>query len=165
MRDIMEYAIRCMEMLDDLNIPYGNIKEVTVNTRAKRRWGQCKGIPGGFAININAVLLDENIPDDGLMNTMLHELLHSVPGCMNHGAKWKAMADKVHKAYGIQIKRCSNAEEKGVPTEISNARYKYFLKCPKCGVIFRYTRMCGAVEHPELYHHTRCGTNLVRVEI
>lgn len=167
MRDIQEYAIRCMEMLDKIGVPYGNIQNVTVNNRAKKRWGLCSVVSNGFDIQINAVLLDETIDESGLMNTMLHELLHTVPGCMNHGAKWKAMADKVYKAYGIYIKRCSNAAEKGVAAdmieEMNAKRYKYFVSCPDCGHVFKYMRMCDCVKNPGRYHHTGCKSNLVRI--
>ena len=54
MRDLEKYALECMEMLDNLGITYGNIKEFTVNTRALRRWGQCCKRPNGYYINIIA---------------------------------------------------------------------------------------------------------------
>lgn len=163
MRDIQEYAIRCMDMLDRIGIQYGNIQEVTVNTRAKSRWGQCKSVPGCFTINVNVALLDEGISDDGLINTLLHELLHSVSGCMNHGVKWKAAADQVYRAYGIRIKRTSTSEEKGVSVETVEPNYKYFVKCPDCGYVFKYMRMCECVKNPSRYKHTGCKNNLVRV--
>ena len=52
---------------------------------------------------------------NGLKNTIIHELLHTCVGCMNHKAKWKFYADKVNRAYGYDdIKRTSTADEKGV---------------------------------------------------
>lgn len=48
MRDLTAYAIECMTELDNIGIEYGNIIEFTVNTRAKKRWGQCKAVPGGY---------------------------------------------------------------------------------------------------------------------
>ena len=112
MRDLQSYVINCMEKLDHIGIEYGNVIDVEINTRAKNRWGQCKRIPGGYTINVNAALLDENIcPDDlGLKNTILHELLHSCNGCFNHGDKWKILAQKVYDEYGINIKRTSTSK-------------------------------------------------------
>lgn len=57
MRDLTAYAIECMTELDNIGIEYGNIIEFTVNTRAKKRWGQCKAVPGGYSINISRVCL------------------------------------------------------------------------------------------------------------
>lgn len=112
MRDLIEYACKAMEMLDSIGVQYGNIIDFTVNTRAQKRWGQCRKVPGGYTININAVLLDERNSEDGLMNTILHELAHSVDGCMNHGTNWKAVANHIHNALGYNIKRTDSAEEK-----------------------------------------------------
>ena len=107
MRDLMEYANFCMEMLDEINIPYCEPESFTINTRA-RRWGQCKYIraSGKFYININITLLDERNGEDGLINTILHELLHTCPGCMNHGAEWKKWAEKCGKSMATTSKDC-----------------------------------------------------------
>lgn len=114
MRDLELITLACMEKLDKLGIPYGNILEVTINTRAKSRWGQCRHCAEGHKINISARLLDDSTDIRGLENTILHELLHTAPGCNNHGAVWKAYAEKVNAAYGYNIKRASTAYEKGV---------------------------------------------------
>ena len=115
MRDLETIAYECMEKLDALAIPYGNVTEISVNYRAKSRWGQCRhGKDGTHSININAELLDERNDVRGLENTILHELLHTCPGCNNHGEIWKTYAEKVNAAYGYNIKRCSDAYEKGI---------------------------------------------------
>ena len=162
MRDLETYAVTCMEMLDDLSIPYGKILEVTPNTRAGSRWGQCRKTPAGYSININADLLREANDERGLMNTLLHELLHTCPGCMNHGKIWKGYAEQVRLAYGYDVKRCSSAEEKGVTEKTVGRKedYKYFCRCEKCGYVFKYKRMCKTVENPGRYIHTDCGGRL-----
>lgn len=123
----------------------------------KNRWGQCKRVPGGYTINVNAALLDENIcPDDlGLENTILHELLHSCNGCFNHGDKWKILAQRVYDEYGINIKRTSTSSEKGLlnyEREIKPVNHQ--LTCLKCGHVFKRTKASALVKHPERY---RCG--------
>lgn len=157
MRDLQSYVINCMEKLDHIGIEYGNVIDVEINTRAKNRWGQCKRVPGGYTINVNAALLDENIcPDDlGLENTILHELLHSCNGCLNHGDKWKNLAQKVYDEYGINIKRTSTSSEKGLlnyEREIKPVNHQ--LTCLKCGHVFKRTKASALVKHPERY---RCG--------
>ena len=117
MRDLIDFTIQCMNELDRIGIPYGNVIDVTINTRAKKRWGQCRKVPGGFTININVVLLDEKNDVDGLRNTIFHELLHTCPDCWNHGTQWKAYAAMIRRELGYNIQRTSSAEEKGVITE------------------------------------------------
>ena len=45
MRDLTEYVCKAMDMLDSIGIKYGNIIDCTVNTRAQKRWGQCRKVP------------------------------------------------------------------------------------------------------------------------
>ena len=170
MRDLEAVAIECMEMLDKINIKYGNIKSITINTRARARWGQCKKIPGTkeFTININQDLLDERNSVDGLKNTIIHELLHSVEGCMNHGPKWKKQADIVENTYGIHITRTSSAEDKGIEYRRSKSVRQstgklYIIECERCGYQYRHQRMSKSVQHPDWYGCGRCNGSLVRI--
>lgn len=130
----------CCNLLDNIGIEYGEIISVTVNTRAKKRWGQCcMESYRTFSINISSRLLDDSVDIKRLEDTMLHELLHSVPGCMNHGAKWKMYAEKVNRAYGYNIKRGASCEEQGV-TPPTPSEYKYNVTCDHCGTTWNMSR-------------------------
>lgn len=164
MRNLMDYANFCMEMLDEIHVPYSPVENFKVNSRA-RRWGVCKKRDGKYYIEINMTLLDERNGEDGLINTILHELLHTCPSCMNHGAEWKKWAEKVRRAYGYDIKRTSDQEEKQVTTGNLNyheREYKYFIYCEKCGkLVARRKRACDLTENPGLWKHGgACGGKL-----
>ncbi len=45
MRNLHEYVNICKAELDSIGIKYGNIIDVKVNTRAKRRWGSARECP------------------------------------------------------------------------------------------------------------------------
>lgn len=108
MRDLYKVATECMYELDLLGIPYAEIPKErwTVNTRAKSRLGQARKRNGEYSINISADILHDKYPLEFLKNTVIHELLHTCKGCMNHGEKWKAYAEKVNAKYGYNIERC-----------------------------------------------------------
>ena len=169
MRDIMEYAEFCMEMLDEIGVPYRTPETFTINTRA-RRWGQCKRVnaTGKYYIDINITLLDERNGEDGLINTILHELLHTCPNCMNHGTEWKKWAAKVMRHYGYNITRVSDDDDKDVTTGNFNYKptvYKYLLYCEDCGkLVARRKRRCDLTEYPMLWKHSGCGGSLYCVE-
>ena len=167
MRDLNMYASICMKELDSIDIKYGSIKKFVVNTRATRRWGNCSGNKvNGFTIQISAVLLDECNDEIGLKNTIIHELLHSCDGCMNHGASWKRLAEKVNSKLGYNIKRCSSASEKGVVEDhrLDNRR-QYVIVCEKCGLTYTRQRACRLVENPELFRCGRCGGKLKKIDL
>ena len=156
MRNLNVVAIECMRELDVANIPYRTVRKWEVNTRAKSRWGQCKQVSRGiFDININIDLLREENDIDGLKNTIIHELLHTCEGCMNHGDKWKMYADKVNRYYGYNISRCSNADEKGVTVKRENTRKViHRFKCAGCGQVIERQRESKFTKY---YHNYKCG--------
>lgn len=163
MRDLQMYAAECMEELDAIGIPYGNIVEFKVNTRAKRRWGLSQKTPNGFIIEINVDLLNEQNSINGLKNTIIHEILHTCTDCMNHGDRWKYFANVVNNTYGYNVKRCSNAEEKGVNErrEAPIRPYKYLVQCPECGAQWKRKRESKLVQMPFLYRCGKCNVSLV----
>ena len=163
MRNLNEYTAQCMKELDAIGVKYGKIVEVKANTRAKKRWGLCKIVPGGYSIDINAILLDERNSEQGLKETIIHELLHTCKDCMSHNENWKQLATKVNRAYNYNIKRCSTFQEKGVKEEIRpvcTPAINYVIKCNKCGHTYTRARKSKAIQHPERYRCGCCGGSL-----
>lgn len=154
----------CARELRDLGFPVAENITYKVNTRAKKRWGQCRRFPGGsYEININAALCDGK-HFDGLRETLFHELLHSCPGCMNHGATWKKYAAIVKTRYGVEVTRCGDAASKGFADGeyVVERKTNHILRCRTCGHEYKFARAGKAVTHPEWYHCGKCGGKLDR---
>lgn len=175
MRDLQKVFNNCITMMDEIGIDYGKITEIKVNTRATQRWGQCRhkfvgrdanGNPKyNNSINISSILLDERVPIESLQNTIIHEILHTCPGCQNHGPNWKRRADKVKRELGYDIKRCDSNADKGVSNSIvaEYHRPKYIVKCKGCGMEVGQQRMCLIVQHPEWWRCGICKSEFERV--
>lgn len=101
--------------------------------------------------------------EKGLYNTVIHELLHTCEGAFNHGAAWKAYADRVYNEYGIEIKRTSTEAEKGI-TPLPPTPAKYIFRCQKCGREVAYQRMCDFVKNPSRYCHKTDGGCFERIK-
>lgn len=161
MKDLMELFHECIDELDSIGIKYGRIVRVEVNTRAKKRYGQCRMVIRSrdwdecrYSINISSCLLEDDLPDDGVKNTIIHEILHSCEGCMNHGERWKQKADYINIKLGYNIKRTSSCEEKGLSREIQVPNYKFMYKCKNCGKTVGRMRKS---KFTESYNRYRCG--------
>ena len=165
MKSLTRLANECMEMLDAIGIEYADRIDWQVNTRAKKRWGQCKRTPNGaYIISISNRLLADNVTDDGAINTIIHELLHSVKGCMNHGENWKREASRVNRAYGINIKRCSSAEEKGVESiESIPKAIKYQFECKECGKVYSRVKASNFTKNWQNYRCGCCGGEFTKI--
>ena len=154
---------QCEEQLDALGIHYGDVSEIVVNTRAKKRYGQCRRRNGGYEINISAVLLDDRVPDVTLRPTVMHELLHTCQGCMNHGAVWKGLAAKVNQTYGYNVKRASSAEERGIADVVKeNNQPKYVFVCENCGMEIHRYRKSNFTRNYTRYRCGKCKGHLIR---
>ena len=159
MKDLMSLVAECEKELDAIEIPYRTVRNWTVNTRAQCRWGQCKRVADGvYDINISARLLQDDAPDDGAKETIIHELLHTVKGCVSHKEKWKSLADKVNRSYPqYHIKRTNFCEEKGVEEQKRTRRVyekKYMVVCARCRATIYRKKASKVVCHPEKF---RCG--------
>ena len=156
MKNLNELFEQAMAVVEGCGIQTGDIVSVTVNTRAKKRWGLCEKHPNGvYTISISYRLLTDDVTDEGAIDTIIHELLHTCKGCMNHGENWKREASKVNRAYGYNIKRCSSAEDKGVqPIEEMPKAIKHQFKCKDCGQVYSRVKESNFTKH---YKNYRCG--------
>ena len=163
MRDLQKIARECMTELDNLGIEYGNIKSFEINTRAKKRWGQCKAVTDGYTINISIRLLDEDTPLKSLKETVFHEILHTCKGCFNHGEMWKRYALKINKAYGYNIKRCTSASEKGVERITEAKQIKHKFVCENCGQVINRLKESKFTKYYTRYKCSACGGKFTKI--
>lgn len=165
MKDLQELAFRCRAELASLQIPYGKVKIWSVNCRAKTRWGLCKKLPDGtYEIEIAKALLQDDVSDIAVKNTIIHELLHTCPGCFKHTGRWKQYADRVNRFLPQYNIKCStSAEEKGVAIRRKAPVYHYILKCVTCGQEIKRQKKSAVIEHPEHYR-CKCGGKLSRIK-
>lgn len=162
-RDLYIIAKECMDELEAIGIQYGKIMNFEINYRAKKRWGQCRYKNGWYTINISACLLENSVPIESLKDTIIHEILHTCEGCMNHGNNWKIQAEKVNRAYGYNIKRCTSAEEKGIDVEQTEKYIKHKFICEDCGQVITRQRDSKFTKYYKHYTCGRCGGKFNKV--
>lgn len=170
MKNLLDAYYDCLNLVSKAGInDVGNVETISINRRATSRWGNCrKTIRNGkvvYSIQISHMLLDDGIPKESLYNTIIHEIIHTCPNCMNHGQEWKKRAEAMKKV-GYNIQRGESAEEKGVSKEIERKyiKPKYLLKCKGCGLEIGKQRMCEAVRFPQWYRCSKCGGDLERIK-
>ena len=77
-----------------------NIKGLRINTRTKKRLGCCQkekrqGQHEAYIIEISKNVL--SCREEDIRMIMAHELIHTCPGCFDHGKKWKKYASVARK--------------------------------------------------------------------
>lgn len=166
MRDLLIYADKCKKMLDNIGIEYGNIKRFEINKTATNRWGNCKYTPTGFKIDINISLLNENNPEYALIETIIHEILHTCSGCFNHGDKWKSMVNKVNSKYKLNISTnpySSGRQDKAKVVNYIKKNIKHKFVCTKCGQTIEYQRESDFTRNYQKYHCGICNSKFEKI--
>lgn len=132
------------------------LPSVSVNRRAKRRFGCCKRLENGdMQIELSYHTLSAE--ESEIKQVLAHELLHSCRGCMNHQKRWKGYAERMNVKYGYRISRTDSAERLGIEQE--TAAPKYRLICTRCGSEITRMRKSRLITEPWRYR-CRCGGEL-----
>ena len=142
-------------------------------SKATSWYGQCRQnyVYGGkrykYVISISVYHAQSN--ERAIRNTLIHELIHTCPGCLNHGPKWKAYAQMVESRYGYSIRRSGgdkdtdSAIQQARQAKRAGCRNRYLLVCTKCGQNFERFRKSNLVLHPEKYR-CKCGGKIKRMK-
>ena len=147
------------EELDELGIPYGRISLLEVS-HTVGTYGDCRKIgESSYRIRVNKILLAE-AADTIVKDTIIHEILHTCNGCMNHGKTWQAYADLVNNAYPrYSISRLSSYDKTHVRLK-SEKTAKYVVTCESCGhkyLHYRESRATILLSNPMTSHYCTCG--------
>lgn len=119
------------------------ISEIYISN-AKGYWGKIGKRHGGYKLFVSRMyeqIPDENMAQRRLEECMIHELIHTMPGRMNHGPKFKQVCSLVNRRYSnYNIQTRTDGEEYGVAPQ-EKAPAKYEIVCPHCGKTYFYCRL------------------------
>jgi predicted SprT family Zn-dependent metalloprotease len=101
-----------------------------------------------YVIRLNK-LYAETAEHDDVMETLVHEILHTLPHGMKHTGEWKYYASVIHNYNGMNIKRLHEATEGTKAYEAirphKTIAMTYVVHCPNCGDLKHYERRSKAV--------------------
>ena len=110
-----------------------------------------------YHIEISKVLLDTE--EATIKEILAHEVLHTCPGCMNHGIGWKKHCQKMETALGYRLERTSSYEKLGLEDQRNPKAYRYVVECRQCGQKIYRQRKSPLTEETKRYR-CRCGGSL-----
>lgn len=147
-KDIQEEIKECLSIIDHIGIERKNaIYTVAISNRMTKTLGYCKRIklkPLTFQITISANHLLASDPQE-VHDTIMHEVLHSMPECMNHGPKWQMygkMIQKFEPKYTIE-RLSTDPTYKQFLQSIS----KYSISCKSCGWKISYQKRTKSINY------------------
>lgn len=156
-RSVVEEVLNNLQKLGVTTpVPAHNYR-LTFNSRAKTRFGQIKQIRSDYyEIELNSIHNQVDTPQS-VKETIIHEIIHSLPGCMNHGTRWKAVCDKYNQTYHTHLSRQSTPSKEYM-NSIPKTQNKYALICDKCKHEWYYARNTKLVQSARSGKSLRCPT-------
>ena len=156
MKNYMEMFNKAMDVVHDLGIETGNITDVKLNYRAKNRFGQCRrnNVNNTYSLNFNHLIFADESNEDEVMNTLIHEILHTCEGGMTHKGEWKRLADYVTANTEYTISRTNSYADFGLEPPKREKKHNYVFYCEDCGQVFIRERSSKFTRN---YHAYRCG--------
>lgn len=142
-----EYGIISIKIANRNNKRYGCCKQEDPDTKYKviNKIGRHRYVKyekfNKHTIEVSKWVMD--LDDNIIKNTIMHELIHCMPFCNNHGDMFKKYATYINKKLGYNISRLGNKKE---DYEKSNLEYeeksfKYTIKCSNCGQLIHRNRL------------------------
>lgn len=127
---------------------YGRCKHTNpdLSTRYKEKGKIKVSKYNDHEITISKWVMELN--EDIICNTIIHELIHCLPGCNNHGENFKKIAKYISSRTDYEIQRTGNAQEDHIKSNKDYEKpkrkiqeYKYKVICQKCNQEFLRKRI------------------------
>lgn len=163
-KTINEYMCEVFSQCRMAGIPVSDSvdSKIIINRRAKSRFAACKKEKIynkiTYRIEVGEAILTVENPVI-IKSILAHELLHTCPGCYNHGETWKTYAEKMNFLYGYHIKRVSTYEEMGISAPERKKQVKYVIICQKCGAK-TYRQKKSKLITDTKHYRCKCGGKL-----
>ena len=179
----------CIKELNSIDINIENNNEigkidVKISPRKAKRYGCCKQeepdekskyiVKRGrrriikyerfkkHHIEISMWVMD--LEDSIIKNTIIHEIVHCIPKCNDHGKEFKKYAEYINQNLGYNISRVGNIEEDYKKSNLEYKKndkvFKYKIACKKCGQIIYRERL-----RKSLIKRYRCGKCKGKLEL
>lgn len=168
MRNFTQIMNECKQELDSIGMhkysPF--IMGISVNNRLSRSLGRCKrayyATGEQYWIELAEKVAKDNVDLHFVKNIIMHELVHTMPGCFNHGPNFHRKAEVINRYLGYHIgteESGANMLAAGVAPIDRRLNAKYKVVCEKCGQTLYRLRWCDLTANAGKYTCTRnnCG--------
>lgn len=142
-------------------------------TNANGYWMKIKRYSdsSSFGLRVSRLFENHTNEEDGmhrLKESLIHELVHTLPGAFNHGIYFKEYGRMFHSYYpDYTVERVSRGGSSYTPP-VRKRNYKYKITCNTCGAVSRYQRLCDTVRYCSnkysICYCSRCNGHYFTVE-
>lgn len=185
-KELNRLFVECVDELNKIGIDilnekqYGKI-DISIAKRNNKRYGCCKQeepdrnyrivskvgrrkVIKYEKYNIHHIEISKwvmELDEDIIKNTIMHELIHCMPYCNNHGKEFKKYAKLINQDYRYDVSRVGDKKkdfEKSNIEYIENKNYNYKIICKGCKQEFYRQRLNK--NFTKKFRCAKCGSTL-----
>lgn len=154
--DLRQEMNECINILLNFGYEVHIPTHFAINNRIVKSLGRCCRRRGVYHLEANGSFLKAASPQS-VHDMIMHECIHCVEGCFDHGPKWRSVAAKVVAQYPqYSITRTGRDENYD---KVLQSKCKYEIWCSHCGKINgKYLRNSKTLDSIRLRQgRYRCG--------
>lgn len=164
-RQAVRWYFLCKEQV---GLDLGELDGIEVSPRARNWLGRCVSKQRWDATDKHCLLQFAKallyLPDEYIVNTIVHEICHMVEGSRNHDHLWKEAGEQVNTVFPyVRIEVYATPEETRLFNKQLPPRKEYRVHCEGCGHVYKFhrkTRFVKAVlENGGKGWHCSCGSS------
>lgn len=140
-------------------------------SKAESYWMKIRSFrsrPGEYELSVSRMFEcydTDNRAWKRMLESMIHELIHTLPNGMNHGWTFKYYCSRVMVNFPeYTLATCTGPGEGFVAAE-KVIHYQYMVRCTCCGLEDKYQRESKVVKFPEKYRCGKCGGRLISYKL
>ena len=159
MRRFMNLVADCEGMMKECGFILPKI-EYKLNGRLSRKIGCCKRVSGNYRIELSKKHYFGYIQAGNMakiVDTLLHEMCHAMPGAFNHGEGWLRYVRVVNRKYKMNIKRLAPMDEV-ISKMLEDTHVDIY--CEGCNTPAKLSKRSKAFTNLNGYHCNKCGGKL-----
>jgi DNA-directed RNA polymerase subunit RPC12/RpoP len=112
--------------------------------------------------DVFAEITDCSVRKEKLLETIIHELVHTIPKCMNHKTYWKANCSKVRIKYPrFKLDVTDDMSGFGISEKVRDD--KYIITCQHCGHKWNYKRKPKWINRADMCRCPYCNNKGMEV--
>ena len=130
--DIREEVERVRSILIREGYKPGSVRSIAFNPRLTRTCGRTRRLNGTFEMDFSVNFFKKG-REASIRDTIAHEVVHTVPGCFNHGSRFKEVGTCLEK-HGYHVERlCKDDEYAKFVSRKEASGMTYHVVCESCG--------------------------------
>lgn len=97
---------------------------IEISNKLRTTWAYCQETGEGENRLVFGYDVVNKASNEGLLKIAVHEVIHTIDGCYDHGDKFMKVGNMIYKKHGIVVTECYEKEDLGIVDKYIPRRFR-----------------------------------------